>query len=136
MLKHSIDISRIALDPESKEVAKELCLQRLEECEDMLEGMKLQIAAEKLTCKDVVILLANADDAIGKHFVPALNLENELRLIRDEGAVPIVATAADRAGMQQALEQWDKSAAHTLRSIPNHSAVIVFDYGAIAVFLA
>lgn len=136
MPKIIIDLDRVPTNPEAKRVAKEYCVETLEKLEDMVDNMKSLIFSHGYTHRDAVILLVNADDEIGRHIVAGTGSDEEIARLREQGLTPYVAEVVKRPDLQRALDFWDKEAASTLRGVPEHTAVVVIDYGVVAVFIA
>lgn len=100
---------------------------------ERIEHFKNRITEKKLTPKEVVIVCINVDDPNGKVITDMLMPGYDWQAIRDQGQIPIARGLAQRDGMQEILEVFDKEAAEKLKQSVE-VAVVVIDYGVAEIF--
>ncbi len=85
------------------------------------------------TPEELVITVINVDDVHGSHIAEILMPGYNWQEIRDRGEIPFARGLADRKGIQDILESFDKEAANKLK-MKQGVAIVVVDNGVAEIF--
>ncbi len=100
---------------------------------DRIKHFKDRIVEKGLDPKTIVIVAINVDDPHGGPIADVLMPGFNWQEIRDEGKIPFARGLAQRDGMKEILETFDKEASKKLETILEN-AVIVVDHGVAEIF--
>lgn len=117
-------------------VDKRNCKRVLDVQADRVAHFVRRIAEKGLSPKDVVIVLLNVDDVSGGRLAEILMPGANWQDIRDAGEVPFARGLVERPALQTLVEMLDAEEGKKLREITEEAAVVVMDFGVVAVFKA
>ncbi len=116
-------------------VAKHNCRFLLAANRERVPYFVQRMAALGRSPSDVVVVLANVDDALGRELADSLMTSFDWQAIRARGELPCARGLAGRAGVQAFLDTFDRQAADKLREVA-WLAVVVVDHGVAEVYAA
>ena len=135
-----VDGQLILDDPDAAEmfraVEKHNCRATFDLNVDRVIHFKQRLSELGKTAADTVIVVINVDDIHGGPLAEALMPGHDWSEYWARGEVPFARGLAEREGIQQAIEIFDKEAAAELRDMSDNVAVVVIDRGVAAIFPA
>jgi hypothetical protein len=134
----NVDGQLVLDDPDAvaviKAVEKHNCRLTLEAHAERVAYFKRRAIAKGVD--DVVIVLLNVDDAVGKEIAEMLMPGQDAmwQTLRDSGQVPFARGLAKREGIQSVVSDLDAEAGEKLLAMKGQVAVVVVDHGVVEVF--
>jgi hypothetical protein len=111
------------------------CQATLEMNADRVKHFQNRLTERGLTADQAVIVVIKVDDIHGGPLAEILMPGYDWQSIRDKGEVPFARGIAERNGIEEALDTFDKEAAAKLHGMKD-TAVVVVDYGVAEIFAA
>lgn len=116
-------------------VGKHNCRNTFDLNADRIAHFKRRLFERGMSASDALITVLNVDDPHGGPLADALMPGHNWQQYRDRGEVPFARGLAMRAGIEKALDTFDKEAAEKLRGMTD-VAVVVVDHGVAEIFAA
>jgi len=133
-----IDGQLVLDDPDAVEmiraVGKHNCEQTFKDNIDRVEHFMSRINQLGKSPSEIVIVIINVDDPYGQPIAEALMPGHDWQSYRDQGQIPFARGLAERSGIEDIVETFDKEAADALRARPNQFCTVVVDHGVAEVF--